>query len=358
MAEDRFQEKTEPATPKRREEARKKGDVAKSKELASIAVLSAGVLYLFFAAKGISIRLGGLMEKAFSRIPGLPDSDSKLMELVSQFLHDYLAIILPVSLLVCVVAILVNYLQTGVIWSVEALAPKVSKIDPLQGLQRIFSMRSLLELFKSIAKIAIVGWVAFSTLKEEFPHLLPLIYQDRWEILTWLGWASWKITIRCCGVIAVLAIIDYVYQKWEFERKLRMTKQELKDEYKQSEGDPLIKSRIRAIQREMARRRMMEEVPKADVVITNPEHLAVALRYKVEKMAAPRVVAKGADRIAQKIKELATAKGVPVVENRNLAQNLYKLDLGEEIPARFYQAVAEILAYVYRIKGRQGKARV
>jgi flagellar biosynthesis protein FlhB len=358
MAEDGFQDKTEPATPKRREEARKKGDVAKSRELASIAVLSAGILYLFFAAKGISARLGGLMEKAFSRIPGLQDSDSKLVEMVFQFLHDYLEIILPISILVSVVAILANYLQAGVVWSVEPLAPKASKIDPVKGFQKIFSMRSLLELFKSIAKVVIVGWVAFSTLKEEFPQLLPLIYQDRWEILMWLGRASWKITIRCCWVIAVLAVLDYIYQKWEFERKLRMTKQELKDEYKQTEGDPIVKARIRSIQREMARRRMMEEVPKADVVITNPEHLAVALRYEGRKMAAPRVVAKGADRIALRIRALATEKGVPVVENRNLAQNLYKLDLGEEIPARFYQAVAEILAYVYRIKGRQGKERV
>jgi flagellar biosynthesis protein FlhB len=358
MAEGGFQDKTEPASPKRREEARKKGDVAKSKELASIAVLTAGVLYLFFAAKGLSVRLGGLMEKAFSQIPGLQDSDSKLMELCSQSIQDYLAIILPISILACAVAVLANYLQTGAIWSVEALAPKASKIDPVQGLQRVFSLRSFLELLKSIAKIVIVGWVAYSALKEDFPHLLPLIYQDRWEILLWLGRASWKVTIRCCWVIAVLAIFDFVYQKWEFERKLRMTKQELKDEYKQTEGDPIIKSRIRSIQREMARRRMMEEVPKADVVITNPEHLAVALRYEGQKMAAPRVVAKGADRIALRIKELARDKGVPVVENRNLAQNLYKLELGEEIPARFYQAVAEILAYVYRLKGKQGKVRV
>ena len=358
MAEGGFQDKTEPATPKRREEARKKGDVAKSKELASIAVLTSGVLYLFFAAKGLSMRLGSLMEKAFSQIPGLQDSDSRLMELCSQYVLDYLGFILPISILACAVAVLVNCLQTGVIWSVEALAPKASKIDPIQGLQRVFSLRSLTELLKSIAKIAIVGWVAYSALKEDFPHLLPLIYQDRWEILTWLGRASWKVTIRCCWVIAVLAIFDYVYQKWEFERKLRMTKQELKDEYKQTEGDPMIKSRIRSIQREMARRRMMEEVPKADVVITNPEHLAVALRYEGQKMAAPRVVAKGADRIALKIKELAAEKGVPVVENRNLAQNLYKLELGDEIPARFYQAVAEILAYVYRLKGKQGKVRV
>ena len=201
-------------------------------------------------------------------------------------------------ILAFVVALVVNYLQVGFIWSVEALAPKASKIDPVQGFQRMFSVRSLSELAKSLAKLTIVGWVAFSTLKEAFPNFVPLIYQDRWAILSWLGLTSWKLTIRCCMVIAVLAVLDYFYQRWEFERKLRMSKQELKDEYKQTEGDPMVKSRIRSIQREMARRRMMEEVPKADVVITNPTHLAIALRYDSAKMKAPKIVAKGADHIA------------------------------------------------------------
>ena len=249
-----------------------------------------------------------------------------------------------------VTAIVVNYLQVGAMWSVEPLAPKASKIDPIQGMKRMFSMQALQELAKSLAKMAIVGWVAFSTLKDEFPNFVPLIYQDRWAILSWLGSVSWKLTIRCCAVIIVIAVLDYIYQRWEFERKLRMSKQEVKDEYKQTEGDPMVKSRIRSIQREMARRRMMEEVPKADVVITNPEHLAVALRYNSSKMKAPKVVARGADRIALRIREVAKENGVAIVENRSLAQNLYKLELGEEIPSRLYQAVAEILAYVYRLK--------
>ncbi|MBN1103956.1 MAG: flagellar biosynthesis protein FlhB [Deltaproteobacteria bacterium] len=355
MAEDKFQDKTEPATPRRREEARKKGEVAKSRELASIAVLSGGVLYLFFAARGLSAELASLFEKAFSRVPGFSEPGYDIAEVALLFIQDYLRIVLPLMIVLFVVAVLSNYLQTGVVWSVEPLAPKASKINPIQGLQRIFSRRTLMELGKSTAKIVIVGWAAYSTLKEVYPHLLPLIYQDRWAILSCLGSSAWKVTIRCVWVIAILAIIDYVYQRWEFEQKLRMTKQEVKDEFKQTEGDPLVKARIRSIQREMARRRMMEEVPKADVVITNPEHLAVALRYAAERMSAPRVVAKGAERIALKIKELAKDRGVPIVENRPLAQNLYKLDLGDEIPARFYQAVAEILAYVYRLKNKEGR---
>jgi flagellar biosynthetic protein FlhB len=355
MADEQQQDKTEQASPKRKEEARKKGEVAKGRDIAPAAVLSAGAIYLFFGAKGLSAKLGLLIEQTFSRVPLFPASELNLLEVSLQMLRYFLWMILPLMMVVAVTALAVNYLQVGALWSVEQLSPKASKIDPVKGLQRMFSLNSLLELAKSLAKVTIVGWVAFSTLKGEFPHLIPLIYQDRWSILNWLGATSWKLTIRCCLVIMVIAVLDYFYQRWEFERKLRMSKQELKDEYKQTEGDPMVKSRIRAIQREMARRRMMEEVPKADVVITNPTHLAVALRYDASKMKAPKVVAKGADRIALRIRELARENGVTLVENRPLAQNLYKLELGEEIPSRLYQAVAEILGYVYKLKSKGAK---
>ncbi|RLB13315.1 MAG: flagellar biosynthesis protein FlhB, partial [Deltaproteobacteria bacterium] len=211
------------------------------------------------------------------------------------------------------------------------------------------------ELAKSIAKIIIVGWAAFSVLKGELDHLIQLTYQGKAQIMSYLAYTSIKVVGKSCVVIALLAILDYMYQKWEFEQSLKMTKQEVKDEFKQTEGDPLVKSRIKAIQREMARRRMMEEVKTADVVITNPSHLSVALRYDSMTMNAPKVVAKGADRIAFKIREVAKDHGIPLVENRSLAQNLYKsVDIGEEIPSSLYQAVAEILAYVYRLKGRTG----
>jgi flagellar biosynthetic protein FlhB len=184
-------------------------------------------------------------------------------------------------------------------------------------------------------------------------HLMPLMYQENIQILSLLGQISLKVIVKCCYVICILAVLDYIYQKWEYEEGLKMTKQEVKDEYKQTEGDPLVKSRIRSIQREMARRRMMEEVPKADVVITNPTHLSIALRYNAEEsMKAPTIVAKGANNIAFRIREIAQEHQIPIVENKNLAQKLYKLDLGEEIPPQFYRAIAEILAYVYGLKNR------
>lgn len=350
MPEQNFQDKTEPATPKRRQEARKKGEVAKSRELSSVAVLSAGVIYLYFATTRMTFSLGHIIERTFLSIPQLKLSDIKLLEKVTQLLVDFLWLVLPMMLVLFVVALLANFLQTGLIWSVEPLAPKASKIDPIKGLKRIFAKRSLVELGKSIFKLIIVGWAAFSTIKEDFSRLLPLLYQEKIQIISLLGETSFKVIVRCCWVIAILAILDYFYQKWEFEQKLKMTKQEVKEEFKQTEGDPMVKGKIRSAQREMARRRMMEEVPKADVVITNPTHFSVALKYDAAKMASPKIVAKGANRIAFRIREVATENGIPIVENKPLAQNLYKLELGDEIPSEFYQAVAEVLAYVYSLK--------
>jgi len=357
MPEEQFQDKTEPATPKRRQDARRKGQVAKSRELASISVLTIGVLYLFFCAKDLSLGLGNLLRQTFLQIPHMIEGDEDIIALLVSCIHGYLKTILPLMLILCVVAVLANVLQTGLLWSVEPLAPKASKIDPIQGAQRILSRRSLVELAKALVKIVIVGWAAFSTMKSEFSHLVPLMYQEDVQIFAALGQTSLKVMLRCCWVIALLALLDYMYQKWEYAQKLKMTKQEVKDEFKQTEGDPQVRARIRSIQREMARRRMMEEVPKADVVITNPVRLAVCLRYDPEQMGAPRVVAKGANKLAARIRELALQHHVPLVENRSVAQNLYKLDLGAEVPSQFYQAVAEILAYVYSLKNQSRRSR-
>ena len=350
MPEDNFQDKTEPAVPKKKEEARKKGEVAKSRELSTIAVLSAGVLYLFFAGKHLFLALGNQIRGFILDIPQVRTDHLDFLGILHTTVENFLWLIMPMMLVLCVVAVLANFLQTGLIWSVEPLAPASSKIDPIKGIKKVFSKRTLVELAKSVAKLGIVGWAAVSTIKDDFSLFVPLIYQDEIQIVSLLAQTSLKIAIRCCWVVALLAILDFLYQKWEFEQKLKMTKQEVKDEFKQTEGDPLVKSRIKSIQREMARRRMMEEVPKADVVITNPVHLAVALRYEAGGMTAPVIVAKGAERVAFKIRDVATVHQIPVVENRKLAQNLYKLDIGDEIPSHVYQAVAEILAYVYRIK--------
>jgi len=353
MPEESFQEKTEQPTPKRREDARKKGQVGKSREIPSVAVIGSGVLFFLFGGHKLMCSLGAMMREAFASAAFVSQGDIDVFVSAKDYLQFIISLLLPVMLVLVVAALASNLAQTGLIWSVEPLAPKASKINPVEGAKRMFSKRSLVELAKSIGKILIVGWAAFSVLKGELGHFIQLTYQDKTQIMAYLGHASLKVVGKSCIVIALLALLDYLYQKWEFEQSIKMTKQEVKEEFKQTEGDPLVKSRVRAIQREMARRRMMEEVKTADVVITNPTHLAVALKYDALTMTAPKVVAKGAEHIAFRIREVAQDNGIPLVENKSLAQNLYKLvDMGEEIPSALYQAVAEVLAYVYRLKGR------
>ena len=354
MAEESFQDKTEPASPKKKEDARNKGDIAKSRELSSTAILTAGILYMFFNANGMVITLGNNIRKSFLQIPDIISDKEFASVIISGVLTDFLILLAPILIVLMIVSILTNLLQTGIIFSVEPLTPKASKIDPIKGFGKVFSKRSLVELAKSILKIAIVGWVAFSALKDDMSHMIPLLYQENAQIFAQLGELTFRVLVKCCCVIMVLAILDFIYQKWEHKQNLKMTKQEVKDEFKQSEGDPMVKSRIRSIQREMARRRMMEEVPKADVIITNPTHLSIALKYKQDEgMKAPVIVAKGANNIAFKIREIASRHNIPLMENKPLAQNLYKLELGTEIPPQFYQTVAEILAYVYGLKKRK-----
>ncbi len=352
MSDQGFQEKTEKATPKKRDESRKKGSVAKSKELSTVAILIASLIYMFFNVKEMTYKLGNIVKARLSAIPSITGEGDPFSPMLADTLNEFILIILPLMIVLVVITIIVNLLQSGFLLSVEPLTPKLSKIDPMQGLKKVFNKRSLVELTKSILKVIIIGWAAFSVLKNDMEGIMTLMYQDNSQILALLGAISLKVMTRCSIVIFVLAILDYVYQKWEFEEGIKMTKQEIKDENKQAEGDPHVKSRIRSIQFQMARRRMMESVPKADVVITNPTHLSVALQYggALQGMRAPRIVAKGADNIAFKIREVAKKHDVPIVENKPLAQNLYKLDIGDEIPPQFYQAVAEILAYVYGLK--------
>ena len=242
--------------------------------------------------------------------------------------------------------------QFGFLFTTESLTPKMSRLSPINGLKRLFSLRSLVELAKSVLKVVTVGTAAFILIRSEL-HVVPgLVLSSVVDILAFTGWVAFKICLGACGALIILAALDYAYQRWEHEKNLRMTKQEVKDEYKQTEGDPKVKARIRSIQLETARRRMMEAVPEADVVITNPTHLAVALRFDGTKMAAPCVVAKGAGHVAERIKQIAAEHGVPIVENRPLARTLIKtVDIGASIPAELYKAVAQILAYVYRLKG-------
>jgi flagellar biosynthesis protein FlhB len=239
----------------------------------------------------------------------------------------------------------------GLIFSLEPIQPELSKVSPLKGLKNMFSFRTVAELLKSLIKIALIGFIAYWTIRDEVMGVVPLMEQDAAQAMAYMGRVSFRILLATCWGLVVLALVDYLYQRWEHSRNLRMSRQDIKDEFRQSDGDPLIKARVRRLQREMAQRRMMAKVPTADVVITNPTHLAIALAYDQARMSAPVVVAKGADLVAERIKQVARKNGVVFVENRPLAQVLYKMvDIAEAIPENLYRAVAEILAYVYGLK--------
>ena len=345
------QEKTEQASQKRIEESREKGQVAKSRELSSVAILIACLIYFWFGAPAMVKDLLGMMRKIFSAAGTMTLSVNTIQPFMMGVLYDMFLVVMPVMLVVTLAALISNLLQTGFLASPEALAPKFSKIDPFKGLKRMFSMQSLMELIKNILKMAIIGVAAWLTIRGELANIPQLMYQGVAAIMAYVGKVSFKIIISTCWVLVVLAILDFLYQKWEHAKSIRMTKQEVKEENKQLEGDPFVKARIRRIQRDIARKRMMAAVPKADVVITNPTHIAVAVRYDQENMQAPVVVAKGADNIALKIKEIAKKHGVPVVENKPVARLLFTLtDIDEAIPENMYRVIAEILAYVYRLK--------
>ena len=345
------QEKTEQATSKRQDEAREKGQVAKSRELPSVAILLACLVYFWFGSAGLIKDIMSMMRKTFSSAGTMTVNVDTIQATMVSMLYEGFIILMPIMLVIIGVSLLSNIAQTGFLFSSEALTPKLSKIDPFKGLKRMFSLQSVVELLKNILKMTIVGLVAWLTVKSEVMNIPILIKQDVYAIMVYVGKVSFKIVLSTCWVLIVLALLDFLYQKWEHAKSLRMTKQEVKEENKQLEGDPLIKSRIRRIQREMARKRMMAAVPKADVVITNPTHFAVAIQYNQGAMNAPVVIAKGADHIAMKIKEIAKKHHVPIVENKPVARLLFTLtEVDAPIPEKLYRAVAEILAYVYRLK--------
>lgn len=348
-----LQEKTEQATPKKRSEARKKGQVAKSQDVASVAVLMAGLSTLCLFGSYIYGRLHGLMQGSFVRVNEPILGNAGFLELVQDVVGQYILMVIPVMTAVFLVALLANIMQVGFMLAPQKLAPEISKISPIKGFGRLFSKQSFMELFKSLAKLAIVGGVAYWTIRGEMDNLHTLGKMEVAGICLYILKVILKIFVRVCVIMVIVAAIDYAFQKWQFEEQLKMTKQEVKEEHKQSEGDPQVKSRIRKLQMDAARKRMMQEVPEADVVVTNPVHLAVAVKYDSTAMNAPQVVAKGAELIAEKIKTVAGENGVPVIENKELAQSLYKtVEIGEEVPSDFYQAIAEVLAYVYRLKGQ------
>jgi flagellar biosynthetic protein FlhB len=350
---DSAQERTEEATPRKKEEARKRGQVFKSMEVISAATLLATWGVLELAGPFMTRHLIAFLRDTYALIAKPDFSEGAVGELMQDLLLTSVIVALPVLGAALVSGLLANYLQVGFVFSLEPLKPQFSRINPAEGFKRIFSRRSLVELLKGLLKITIIGWVAYTAVAGDMQHFAAMMDVGvEGTTATIMGVVS-KLFLRVGLATAVLAVFDYAYQRFEFNQQMKMTKQEVKEEMKQTEGSPEIKAAVRRRQREMARRRMMEDVKRADVVVTNPTHYAVALRYRADEGAAPRVLAKGQGFVAQRIKEIAKEAGIPTVENVPLARALHaSVDVGKSIPPELYQAVAEVLAFVYRLKGR------
>ncbi|MDK2836547.1 MAG: flagellar biosynthesis protein FlhB [Thermosediminibacterales bacterium] len=349
------EEKTEKPTPRRRQQAKEKGQVAKSRELNSALMLITVFAFLKFYSNDLFDKLVEFSKGVMFDFIGKENTFTLkgIYSLAVFVIQEFLLMVFPIAGMALVVGILANLLQTGLIFSSDSIAFKLERINPIEGLKRVFSKRSIVELIKSLIKITITGYITFLTFKKQFNSIFEIMDMDIQLSLKIIGNIIFKLAINIGVALMILSLFDYFYQWWEHEKNLRMTKQDIKEEYKQTEGNPQIKARIKQIQKQLAMRRMMQQVPKADVVITNPEHIAIALKYDEKVNEAPIVVAKGADFLAQKIKEIAIKNKITVIEDKPLAHSLYKtVDVGDVIPEELYKAVAEVLAYVYSLQDR------
>jgi len=360
VAEDSDLEKTESASPRRLEQAREEGDVPRSRELATCTVLLAAGLGFWFSGESLIRRLNHMLASGLSlEREHAFDFNLLLMHIVPA-LSDVLIGLAPLAIILLLVALGSPLLIGGWLFSTKALQPNFSRLNPLSGLGNMFSARALVELFKAIGKTLLIGSIAWAVMASQTEAMLALSTEPLASGSAHLAHLLLTGFIAIvCGLV-VIALIDAPYQMWHYANKLKMTREEVRQESKESDGDPMVKARIRQLQREMAKRRMMAEVPTADVVVTNPTHYAVALKYAEGKMRAPVVVAKGVDEVAAKIRELAAEHNVAMLEAPPLARALYRhSDLGDEIPAALYTAVAEVLAYVFQLRayGKHGGVR-
>ncbi len=356
MAEDRAQERTEQATPHRRREARRRGQVARSPEVNSVAMLGAGLLVLMAAMPTLVAGAGELVA-TFLRAAGDGASlEPRLGVAGRTALLAFARILAPVVAGTVAVALAANLAQVGFLAAPSVLEPKLDKINPVEGFKRIFGKRALFELAKGLFKLALVALVAWLTYRDRVAQVIELMFVPPGAMIPEAMRVAAAFSLRAVIALAVVAAFDYAWQRWEFEKSIRMSLQDIREELKEHEGDPHLKSRMRSIQQKMASQRMMEAVKDAALVITNPTHYAVALGYDEASDPAPRVVAKGVDDIARRIREIAREHRVPVVEKPWLARMLYReCEIGQTIPATLFEAVAQVLAWVYALKRRRGR---
>jgi flagellar biosynthetic protein FlhB len=350
MADEEKGERTEQATPRRREKAREKGDVPKSRDLTSMCPL--WTIFLFFVFGGaLFSSLVNYFRGALVRGVKSPLDETILTEIFRGDAIQVGMIMLPMFAVMIVVVMIIHFMQTGFLITTVPLEPDITRLDPLKGIKRLFSLNVVYETIKGLLKVGALGLILYFVLRQEVFNLPLLVDMGMPTIVDYSFVQIKKLIMISVLMLTIFASADYAYQRWNYARELKMTKDEIKEEYKEVEGSPMVKARIRSIQRDLARRRMMQEVPKADVIITNPTHFAVALKYDLKEMQAPKVVAKGANLVAAKIKEIAGQHNVPIIEDKPLARALFGLKLDQEIPEIFYKAVAAILAQVYKAKG-------
>lgn len=351
MAEDSDLERTEPASGRRLEQAREEGNVPRSRELGSLLVLMGGVASLWVLGGWLFQRMAQLTRAGLSLEPTQTKDPAAMLAALSALFSDGLTALLPFFLVLVLASMMAPVAVGGFNVSTKAFSFQASRLNPIAGLTRLFSMNGLSELVKALLKAGLIGTIGYSVMKSRGEQSLHLMVMPVESGLSEFADILLMATVTLVSGLALIALVDVPFQLWQYYSKLRMTKDELKQEFKQQEGDPQIKGRIRQRQREMARRRMMQEVPKADVVVTNPTHYAVAIRYDGASMRAPRVVAKGSDLVAQQIREVARANQVPLLEAPPLARALFRhTEIGDDVPAALYTAVAEVMAWVFTLR--------
>jgi flagellar biosynthesis protein FlhB len=341
MADTDESERTEDPTPQRREDFRKRGQVAQSRELASVFVILSSLIALWFLSQFFLSQLTQIFTRSFTDYLITSSRNEDWYPAVLFAISKSALVVGPLALMLWIVNVASSLVQVGLLHNEEALNFDLNKLNPVEGFKKLLSLRAVVEGVKAIIKISLVSAIVYAIIKGEIVSMPKLVSYDVQSLLTY-------------GLFMLgLAGFDYFYQRWELEKQMRMTKQEVKEEIKSREGDPMIRARVRKLQRELANRRMMDDVKKADVIITNPTHIAVALQYSKE-MIAPKLIAKGAGEIADRIKKQAKEFNIPIVENKPLARTIYKtLKLGQAIPRELYTAVAEVLSYIFRLKKKR-----
>jgi len=345
------EEKTEAPTPKKKKEAIEKGQVAKSQDVNSALILLSGVLLMLFLGSSMMIQMKDTMGMVCKNLFYADFDADTFIGLLMDISIKNLKGVLPIMGGFMVVGAIASYSQAGIVFSRKALIPDFKRLNPIKGAQKLISKRSLIKTAMALVKLSIMCGIAYVSIRNDLEPLMELVSMRTEAIFTSASGLIFGITLKIAIILLILALLDFLYQRWQHTKDLMMTKNEVKQEAKQTDGDPLIKARIRSVQREMSKKRMMQAIPEADVVVTNPTHYAVALKYDADTMDAPKVIGKGVDLIALKIREIAAKHDIPIVEDKILARVLYStIELNHDVPPKLYQAVAKVLSYVYQLR--------